>query len=101
MLIHQRTKISSAVFPLNHVNLCQTTRNQSPNKPVSYFIGNIFPFCKCVASIAAAELPQNGWVDLLPTLLANVENTESTYQLKEASLEAIGYMCQDIVSIGL
>ncbi|XP_065052076.1 importin subunit beta-1-like [Rhopilema esculentum] len=57
---------------------------------------DFFSAAQCVASIAAAELPQNGWIDLLPTLLANVENAESTYQLKEASLEAIGYMCQDI-----
>ena len=54
---------------------------------------------QCVASIASAELPQNKWLDLLPNLVLNIENAQSSFQLKEASLEAIGYMCQDIVSI--
>eukprot|EP00794_Sanderia_malayensis_P017676 gene17676-19438_t len=53
---------------------------------------------QCVAGIAAAELPQNQWPDLLQLLVMNVENAQSSYQLKEASLEAIGYMCQDIES---
>lgn len=56
---------------------------------------------QCVASIAAAEFPQNQWPELLPSLVSSVENAQSSYQLKEASLEAIGYMCQDIVSMCL
>ena len=54
---------------------------------------------QCVASIAAAELPGGQWDNLLPSLVTNIENVQSSFQLKEASLEAIGYICQDIVSI--
>jgi len=53
---------------------------------------------QCVASIAAAELPHGQWDNLLPSLVLNIENAQSSFQLKEASLEAIGYICQDIES---
>ena len=52
---------------------------------------------QCVAYIAAAELQVNGWQELIPTLLNSVTNPQSTEQLKEASLDAIGYICEDLV----
>ncbi|KAF6036886.1 KPNB1 [Bugula neritina] len=53
---------------------------------------------QCVASIACAELPQHQWPDLIKLLVHNVTATTSTEMMKEASLEAIGYICQDIES---
>lgn len=38
------------------------------------------------------------WPDLMRNLVVNVTNPQSTEMMKEASLEAIGYICQDIVS---
>lgn len=54
---------------------------------------------QCVAGIACAEIPMNQWPELIPQLVANVTNQHSTEHMKESTLEAIGYICQDIVSI--
>lgn len=54
---------------------------------------------QCVAGIACAEIPVSQWPELIPQLVANVTNPNSTEHMKESTLEAIGYICQDIVSI--
>lgn len=54
---------------------------------------------QCVAGIACAEIPMNQWPELIPQLVTNVTNQHSTEHMKESTLEAIGYICQDIVSI--
>nr|XP_061829896.1 importin subunit beta-1 isoform X1 [Nerophis lumbriciformis] len=51
---------------------------------------------QCVAGIACAEIPVNQWPELIPQLMANVTNPSSTEHMKESTLEAIGYICQDI-----
>lgn len=53
---------------------------------------------QCVAYIAVAELPANQWNDLILLLIGNVTNPSSTSTTKEATLETIGYICQDIDS---
>lgn len=54
---------------------------------------------QCVAYIACTELPQGTWPEMMPILTSNVTNPASTEMVKEASLEAVGYICQDIVSL--
>ncbi|XP_025092780.1 importin subunit beta-1-like isoform X1 [Pomacea canaliculata] len=51
---------------------------------------------QCVACIACAELPHGLWPELISCLLRNVTNPSSTEMMKESTLEAIGYICQDI-----
>lgn len=51
---------------------------------------------QCVGYIACAELPRNLWPDCLNCLMMFVTDQNSSEMLKEASLEAIGYVCQDI-----
>ncbi|XP_033101755.1 importin subunit beta-1-like [Anneissia japonica] len=51
---------------------------------------------QCIACIACAELPQGHWPELIESLVANVTSANSTESLKESTLEAIGYICQDI-----
>uniref|UniRef100_A0A1B6BYM1 Importin N-terminal domain-containing protein n=1 Tax=Clastoptera arizonana TaxID=38151 RepID=A0A1B6BYM1_9HEMI len=51
---------------------------------------------QCVAYVAVAELPVGQWPDLIAALVNNVINDSSTEIMKEATLEAIGYICQDI-----
>lgn len=53
---------------------------------------------QCVANIACTELPQGLWPDLIGLLCQNITNPGSTEMMKESCLEAIGYICQDIVS---
>ncbi|CAG0884070.1 unnamed protein product [Cyprideis torosa] len=51
---------------------------------------------QCVAYIAVAELPNGQWEDLIAQLCHNITNAQSTEMMREATLEAIGYICQDI-----
>ncbi|KAG8566167.1 hypothetical protein GDO81_013127 [Engystomops pustulosus] len=51
---------------------------------------------QCVAGIACAEIPVDQWPQLIPQLVANVTDLVSTEHMKESTLEAIGYICQDI-----
>lgn len=53
---------------------------------------------QCVAYVAVAELPVGSWTELIPLLVSNVANTTSTEMMKEATLETIGYICQEIES---
>lgn len=53
---------------------------------------------QCVAYVAVAELPVGQWSELIPLLVNNVVNPSSTEMMKEATLETIGYICQEIES---
>ena len=50
---------------------------------------------QCVAYIAVIELPHRLWLDLIETLCMNITNSSSSDQMKESTLEAISYICQD------
>ncbi|CEJ02610.1 hypothetical protein RMCBS344292_16610 [Rhizopus microsporus] len=62
----------------------------SPKKSVGSIAGQV------IAAIAEIELPLNAWPDLITTMLANIQTTDST--LKQSTLQAIGYVCEAIVS---
>ena len=64
----------------------------------SFFYPHSLPPSQCVAYIAAAELPVGQWPDVIQSLLTNVSGVQSTEAVKEASLEAIGYICEEVVS---
>lgn len=49
-----------------------------------------------VAKVAAIELPRGQWTDLIDALTANVTNSPSDL-LKQAALETLGYICEEIV----
>ncbi|OXU27419.1 hypothetical protein TSAR_008605, partial [Trichomalopsis sarcophagae] len=53
---------------------------------------------QCVAYVAVAELPVGQWNELIPLLVNNVANPNSTEMMREATLETIGYICQEIDS---
>ena len=53
---------------------------------------------QCVQYIACVELPLRKWPNLINSLVQNVTNENSTEAVKESTLEAIGYICQDIES---
>lgn len=51
---------------------------------------------QCVAYVAVAELPSGQWSDLIARLAENVVGPNSTEMMREATLEAIGYICSEI-----
>lgn len=51
---------------------------------------------QCVAYMACAEIPTNQWPDVMQLLVQNITGPQSNEALKQASLEAIGYICNDI-----
>jgi len=51
---------------------------------------------QCVAYVAVAELPVGQWPELIEIMVSNVVSATSTEMMKEATLESIGYICQDI-----
>ncbi|KAH8241018.1 hypothetical protein KR026_010312 [Drosophila bipectinata] len=59
---------------------------------------NTRPSCaaQCVAYVAVIELPINRWNPLIQTLVTKVVSDASSEMHREAALEAIGYICQDI-----
>ncbi len=62
----------------------------SPNLKAGQFASQV------VAAIAAVELPQDQWKDLIEILLGFVNNQPNT-NLKIATLQTIGYICETIV----
>ena len=50
-----------------------------------------------IAGVACAEIPIQQWQDIIPKLVEKVTCSTSEEQAKEASLEAIGYICADMV----
>ncbi|CAF3394129.1 unnamed protein product [Rotaria sp. Silwood1] len=53
---------------------------------------------QCVGYIACAELPRGQWRDLIERLVASVTTVGKPDHIREASLETLGYICQDIDS---
>ncbi|KAK3754622.1 hypothetical protein QZH41_020544 [Actinostola sp. cb2023] len=52
---------------------------------------------QCIAAIACAEIPNNENLELIESLVVNVTNSPKDLEaLREQTLEAIGYICQDI-----
>lgn len=53
---------------------------------------------QCVACVAVIELPEHQWQTLITTLVSKVVIDGTSERGREAALEAIGYICQDISS---
>jgi importin subunit beta-1 len=49
-----------------------------------------------VAAIAAVELPENQWQDLIQILLGFINNGDNV-GVRVSTLSAIGYICENIV----
>jgi importin subunit beta-1 len=53
---------------------------------------------QCVATIALIEVVRGEWPEIIPQLTVNVGSPESSSVLKQSCLEAIGYICEEVVS---
>jgi len=51
-----------------------------------------------VAKIALIELPQRQWLDLINALLGNMQNAQASPSLKKATLDTLGYICEELKS---
>lgn len=49
-----------------------------------------------LAAIACIELPRGEWNELIPTLCAQSKVTEANTDLRHASLQTLGYICEDL-----
>ena len=49
-----------------------------------------------IAKIAAIELPAKQWPELVSTLLANMNIQPPNPGLKQSTLEALGYVCEEM-----
>jgi importin subunit beta-1 len=76
-----------SVFLFNQILAALGTENNRPSSAA-----------QCVAYVAVAELPVGQWPELIQVMVNNVISPTSTEMMKEATLEGIGYICQDIVS---
>ena len=52
-----------------------------------------------IAKVAAIELPTGQWPDLIQTLLGNVGAQPPNTGLKQVTLEALGYICEELGNI--
>eukprot|EP00163_Fabomonas_tropica_P024382 TRINITY_DN420_c0_g1_i13.p1 TRINITY_DN420_c0_g1~~TRINITY_DN420_c0_g1_i13.p1 ORF type:complete len:880 (+),score=237.50 TRINITY_DN420_c0_g1_i13:261-2900(+) len=49
-----------------------------------------------LAQIAAIEIPRNEWMDVVESLQNNITNESSSLELKEGSVSALGYLCEEL-----
>lgn len=49
-----------------------------------------------VAKVASIEIPRKQWPDLIKALLNNMTQQDSSAALKQATLETLGYVCEEI-----
>ena len=49
-----------------------------------------------IAKVAAIELPNGQWTELVATLLANMGQQPPNSGLRQATLEALGYVCEEM-----
>ncbi|XP_042378645.1 importin subunit beta-1-like [Zingiber officinale] len=52
--------------------------------------------CQVIAKIASIEIPRREWQELIVKLLNNMTQPDSSAPLKQATLEALGYVCEEI-----
>ena len=49
-----------------------------------------------VAKVAAIELPRREWGELIPALLANMSAPPPNHGVRQATLQALGYICEEM-----
>lgn len=49
-----------------------------------------------IAKIASIEIPRKQWAELIGSLLNNMTQQDKSAALKQATLEALGYVCEEI-----
>jgi len=77
---NQRNEIKSIIF--------QTL--SSPVQEIRHTAAQV------VAKFAAAEIPAKQWPELIPQLQLNVSGAQSSTELKQATLETLGYVCEEL-----
>ncbi|CAF0735123.1 unnamed protein product [Adineta steineri] len=102
-------QLKNALYSRDDIKACQERWLRIPDDVRAHVKNNCFntlgtetskpsQAAQCVGYIACAELPRGQWRDLIERLVANVTTVGRPDNVREASLEALGYICQDIES---
>ncbi|GBF91859.1 importin subunit beta-like [Raphidocelis subcapitata] len=49
-----------------------------------------------IAKVAAIELPRRDWAELIPGLMANMSAAPPNHGVRQATLQALGYVCEEM-----
>lgn len=52
-----------------------------------------------IAKVAAIDLPRGEWPQLISTLLANMSASPPQHGVRQATLEALGYVCEEMAAL--
>eukprot|EP00879_Flechtneria_rotunda_P012371 GHRR01012918.1.p1 GENE.GHRR01012918.1~~GHRR01012918.1.p1 ORF type:complete len:702 (+),score=217.59 GHRR01012918.1:232-2106(+) len=52
-----------------------------------------------IAKVAAIDLPQKAWPNLIQALLANMSATPQHHGVRQATLETLGYVCEEMGAV--
>ena len=52
-----------------------------------------------IAKVAAIELPRREWAELIPTLLGNMSAQPPNHGVRQATLQALGYVCEEMAAL--
>ncbi|GBF94393.1 importin subunit beta-like [Raphidocelis subcapitata] len=52
-----------------------------------------------VAKVAAIDLPRREWGELIPALMANMSATPPNHGVRQATLQALGYVCEEMAAL--
>lgn len=52
-----------------------------------------------IAKVAAIELPRREWGELIPALLANMSAQPPDHGVRQATLQALGYVCEEMAAL--
>lgn len=94
--IPRKAELSQAWLALDpaakhQIRACLLRSLASPASDASHTAAQV------IAKAAAIDLPHAAWPDLISVLLANMGASQPTH-LKQASLETLGYVCEEVSS---
>eukprot|EP01122_Echinamoeba_exundans_P016333 TRINITY_DN8245_c0_g1_i1.p1 TRINITY_DN8245_c0_g1~~TRINITY_DN8245_c0_g1_i1.p1 ORF type:complete len:873 (+),score=280.05 TRINITY_DN8245_c0_g1_i1:3036-5654(+) len=88
MLVQRWSGLPPVVRDIIKTALIGTLRSQAPEIRDAA--------AQIIGKIAEIEIPHNQWPRLIPDLLANMTNEGVPAELREATLQSLGYICENI-----
>ncbi|CAM8952423.1 unnamed protein product [Rhodiola kirilowii] len=79
-----------------HINLKSQVKNMLLKTLESQSPDARHTSAQVIAKVAGIEIPQKLWPELIGTLLTNMTQQERSAGVKQATLETLGYVCEEI-----